>query len=823
VNSTSALRLGIIFQLLLIIACSCAKKSDVSLWDVVDENSILIFESVSNKDSLLNSIIPFTLNSRHSLLTVQKKSKSEIDLVYVFKSRPGEIDSFLVKSTMKGKDLKLSNRNYDGFKIYDFLNNQNTVTLSFTLIEDVLVASKSPLLVENAVRIYQSKVKLNFKDRSKALFEFALLKNDVGNLYISLNGLSDIVSITPDFFSTIPILKDWSNKAVYDIAKTPGYLVMNGFALASDTSLSYFQQHQPVPITVARFIPNYANSIIHFGISEFDIKSKSDSGIIKEKNSITELAIISQESSKNLIAIARIPENHLNKLQLFTNEYSESYADNELKSINQPLIKSIYSQFLPDKNFAFGFMRENYLIMTETLDDLKLLIDANETEDTWGKTRSFQLFNERCLQESNISIFTRQPKLIIESNSFYRENQSLFNELNLNEVSWGALQYSALNNNFYTSFILGHETVGRIESKPNKEVESKLVGNSINLKKVFVVKNLNTLALLSQGEDNTISLISPTEGVLWKYPTNEEINSDVYLIDYYKNGKFQYLFSTKNKVYVIDRLGRIITGFPKSISGNIQYLSLVDYDKSKNYRYLISTESNSLYLFDKDLNNLKDWGPKTLPSLALTPSQHFRSGGKDYFIAILKDGSVNLFSRSGASISKFQLSKRDNISGDYFISVSTSINSSSIYFVDKDGRVTQYSFDGKLVANYNLVRGNKSSFVLRRTLTGNKFYFVRVDTDKLAVFGSDGKLIFERQNGGSTNLDVQIIERSSTKAIFSFYDVDQKVNYLYDQLGSEILPALESEVAPVFGTLNSKSPLMFYTFPKNSIVVKTIE
>jgi hypothetical protein len=756
-------------------------------------------------------------------LIVQKKSKVEIDLVYIFKSRPGEIDSLLRKSAIKSKDLKLSNRNYDGFKIYDFLNNQNKVTLSFTLIEDVLVASKSPLLVENAVRIYQSKVKLNFKDRNKTLFEFALLKNDIGNLYINLNGLSDVVSITPDFFYTIPILKDWSNKAVYDIAKTPDYFVMNGFALASDTSLSYFQQHQPVPITVARFIPNYASSIIHFGISEFDIKSKSDTGIYKENNATTELAVINQENSKNLIAIARIPENHLNKLQLFTNEYSESYADNELKSINQPLLKSIYAQFLPDKNFAFGFMREDYLIMTETLDDLKLLIDANETEDTWGKTRSFQLFNERCLQESNISIFSRQPKLINESNSFYKENQSLFNELNLNEVSWGALQYSALNNNFYTSFILGRETITTAESKPKGNLESTLVSTSLNLKRVFVVKNLNALTLLSQGADNTISLISPTEGVLWKYPINEEIKSNVYQIDYYKNGKFQYLFSTKDKVYLIDRLGRNVTGFPKSISGNIQYLSLVDYDKSKNYRYLVSIDGNLLYLFDKDLNNLKDWGPKKLPSLALTPSQHFRSGGKDYFITLLKDGSVNLFSRSGDPISKFQLPKRDNISGDYFISVGTSISSTSIYFVDREGAVTQYNFDGKLVANYNLIRGNKSNFILRRTMTGNKFYFIRIDADKLAVFGSDGKLIFERQNGGSTNLDVQIIERSSTKAIFSFYDVDQKVNYLYDQLGSEILPAVESEIAPVFGSLNSKSPLTLYTFTKNSIVVKTIE
>jgi hypothetical protein len=91
------------------------------------------------------------------------------------------------------------------------------------------------------------------------------------------------------------------------------------------------------------------------------------------------------------------------------------------------------------------------------------------------------------------------------------------------------------------------------------------------------------------------------------------------------------------------------------------------------------------------------------------------------------------------------------------------------------------------------------------------------------VFGSDGKLIFERQNQGSTTLQTQIVEKSSAKMIFSFYDAEQKISFLYDQTGKEISEAIESEIAPVFSQTNSKSTLNLYTFPKNSIVIKSID
>jgi hypothetical protein len=462
--------------------------------------------------------------------------------------------------------------------------------------------------------------------------------------------------------------------------------------------------------------------------------------------------------------------------------------------------------------------------VSQTLDDIKILLHAIENEDTWGKTINFQSFNERCLQESNISIFLKQPKLIRENSSFSSKYEALLRTMKLSEIEWTSLQYSALDNHFYASFILGFNE--NIKSNPGslQKAESKLSAASLNLTKAFVVRNLNNQVLIVQESDNSVSLISPKDGLLWKQKFDEELVGDVKQIDYYKNGKLQYLIVTKSKVHLIDRLGRYVTGFPKSIKEGIQFLTVVDYDKSKNYRYLVSTtEKNSAHLFDKDLNNLKEWGPKPLSSLPAVPGEHFRAGGKDYFILILKDGSVHVFSRKGDQVSKFQLPGKDFVSGDFFLTSGMNLQSTQLYVMNKEGAVYQYSLDGKLVSNFNLVRGNQSSFVLKRTNGGNKFYFIRIDSDKVAVFGGDGKLIFERQNQGSTTLQTQIVEKSSAKVIFSFYDAEQKINFLYDQSGKEISEAIESEIAPVFSQTNSKSALNLYTFPKNSIVIKSIE
>ena len=69
-------------------------------------------------------------------------------------------------------------------------------------------------------------------------------------------------------------------------------------------------------------------------------------------------------------------------------------------------------------------------------------------------------------------------------------------------------------------------------------------------------------------------------------------------VDLYKNGRFQMVFSTENRVYVLDIIGKDVGPFPLKFKDKItQAVSVFDYDKNRNYRFLV-TQGQSLLMYD---------------------------------------------------------------------------------------------------------------------------------------------------------------------------------------------------------------------------------
>ena len=104
-----------------------------------------------------------------------------------------------------------------------------------------------------------------------------------------------------------------------------------------------------------------------------------------------------------------------------------------------------------------------------------------------------------------------------------------------------------------------------------------------------------------QDSSHNLYLLSKNLKTLWKEPIGDKIIDEVRQLDFYANGKLQLFFATGNGMHIIDRLGRYVEGYPKSLDvGNkIEFSQLVDYDRSKRYRYLITEEKGDLWLTDK--------------------------------------------------------------------------------------------------------------------------------------------------------------------------------------------------------------------------------
>src|SRR5690606_32812515 len=113
-----------------------------------------------------------------------------------------------------------------------------------------------------------------------------------------------------------------------------------------------------------------------------------------------------------------------------------------------------------------------------------------------------------------------------------------------------------------------------------------------------------------------------------------------------KNGKLQYFFATQGKLHLIDRLGNYVKPYPLVIPENeINFVSVIDYDRTRNYRFMITSVKGNLWMYDKEGNNLEGWQPKTIDGKVLTAPLHHRISGRDYIFAIRSDGFVYLMNR----------------------------------------------------------------------------------------------------------------------------------------------------------------------------------
>ncbi len=723
---------------------------------------------------------------------------------------------------IKSAYQKITSRLYSGFEIKEIRNKENEVHLAFAFLRGVFVLSKSSLLIENAIRTYESREGVNFRTSNKILFQFASIKSDAGNLFVNFSQLYQSTLMNSSLRESIPLLKDFAKSCMLDVKVEKDFISMNGFTLDSLTrnpGLSQFQAQHAVKFEVARFIPNYSKTLIHYGISNIDTflesTNKSDSVRL---NFGDEIAVcFPDQDSKAALIFVEIKDKEISSFD--TEEYFESYSGYEIKSFNGKTISKNFNQLIPTAALQFFTSIENFIFISQEVVDLKRLIDAIEADDTWGKSLSFQQFYERGLQESNVSLFFRDPSGL--DNGTLKKWKPLIDSLHLSSISWTSLQFSALDKNFYTSVNIGIEP----KEKETKQTKQRVEASSFRLPnssaKAFIVKNHITSnnELILQDSTFKFYLFSPDNGILWHYQTDGMIQS-VHQLDYFKNGKLQYFINTPESLYIIDRLGRDVQGFPKKLSSTLSFSDVVDYDKSRNYRLIISTLDKEIFILDKEANPLEGWSPKRLPGFIKEPPKHYRIGGKDYFLVVSNDGLFHLFTRRGDYQMGFPIALKA-YSGEYFLETGTNLTNSYIYIISSEGTVTKQSLDGKTKTQESLLRGVNSNFYLGTTAEyKSDFYFFRIDTDKIAVFNKANQLVVEKQNPGSTGLLPSLLVASNNRTIFSFFDVEQKMSYLFDQAGNSVINRpLESTIPPLFAVDSKTKRILVYSFFENIIEV----
>ena len=616
---------------------------------------------------------------------------------------------------------------------------------------------------------------------------------------------------------------------------------------AGDSSLLYletFTQQQPQPFGIGDFVPNRTAWLYHLTFDDAPRWQKALSAyhrnqpltvyrtLTKQKQEFetnyrmtlsdwyqwfgNEIGVLTLESInvdqpdrallievKDTVAAGRALGELANRLsqQANTERYQErfsAYTIGELEYADLPTL--LLGPMAQGYEQCFYLLADQYLVMANNVRTLKRLISDKESENTWSKSLKQSRFLESTLDEANVSLIVdiaHSWSLLLPRLAPKWQKLATDQAHELKQVEKIAVQFSGDNEAFYTSVAINY---------PEKPEESLASSSFTTVNKVFtdqpirtkpyIVRNHDTQALevLLQDEDNVLQLISSEQKTLWKDSLGLAMTGDFYQIDFYNNNNLQYLFASDSAIHLIDRNGNSVEGYPLYMPAgvHIQHLSLIDYDNSKEYRFLISDKNGGLWMFNKDRENLAGWNPNGIESPPATPPFHVRVRDKDHLIAIGEDGTVYVKNRRGEDYPGFPLRLNRDCHSQAFIMPASTPEETTLTTVTDEGELITFNLRGNITQRVQLYRPSPDArFTLCEDALGKTFVLVRQDQQSLGVLDRQGVLLFEKDFFSPSALaagmlQAQYYDFGAGTEVYAITDQVQEFTYLFDTQGNLI-------------------------------------
>jgi hypothetical protein len=301
----------------------------------------------------------------------------------------------------------------------------------------------------------------------------------------------------------------------------------------------------------------------------------------------------------------------------------------------------------------------------------------------------------------------------------------------------------------------------------------------------------NTREVLVQDVQHRLHLLASTGKVLWTRQLDGPILGIVHQVDRFRNDKLQLLLNTAGTVYLIDRNGKDLGGFPLTVpTGAAAALSVFDYEQERDYRIIIPAKDGRLLNYGLDGLLVKGWETPKLGAPAISAVEHLRIKGKDHLIAVGSDGTVHVFDRRGAVRERVTL-KLDSAQTLLQLLPGTELPSSRLVWSTATGRV----FVSTLAGNTSELAapGTQHAMLVDLEESGTEEgLYVRGDSLMLAV---DGKARLLRSFGEALDPRVTVSQLGQGNNVITVLRKASGQISVVDAQGAEL------EGSPVGGVL----------------------
>lgn len=558
--------------------------------------------------------------------------------------------------------------------------------------------------------------------------------------------------------SFLGALEHFADNAFLDVKFDDEAIYLNGFIHDSDTAFTFancLKSQPPIPFSINTILPMRTISYAYVGIGDGQLFKQSleqyaysSSKVILENwevlkktyqidvdevfqsikgevvlvevlnrlKTIDKLVYIKpKDVEKGSALFEKISKNILEQDQTLKRE---EYKDVEITYLGElDLPGMVFGEYFSGFEETYYAAIGDYIVVASTEQPIKALINDLEDDEVWSRSLEKNYLVERYFADANFGYYVdlSQSMTWLERNLSAEGSKSLQKyKPFLKQIGMLSLQVSNEHEQLFTSVTSVFEGAIPEDKKTSTkpiEKQSQLV-KSTNGKVLFelfldapiidkptiVLNHVDkTREVLLLDSNFKLSLMAYNGELLWTYALDGPIVSAIEQVDVYRNQKLQYLFATKTKVYCIDRKGNNVENYPYAVNygeGELNTLSVIDYDGSKNYRIMVSKTDGTVVLYDILGTDLEGWNPKKFDTKLAQPGKHVRVRGKD-FILIAEQNKLHALTRRGDEYSGFPIALSGNITSDWFVSVGPSLRKSTVSIVVDNQDVQVFNFNGK--------------------------------------------------------------------------------------------------------------------------------
>ena len=754
-------------------------------------------------------------------------NENNIDLLLVSK-----IDGTLSRKTLRTIFERLYGENYttlisdvNGHQLNKLVFNQYSGSFTYAIEGGLFIGSLNENLVLESLENLQSDQSFGQNATFLELEKTAGKKVDA-NIFVNYKHLPNFFNQISNENDSLNILSDVADWSELDLMIKKDEFLLSGYTNTNDSSSNYlnlFKNQSSQPFEMAEIIPRTATIIQHFGIGNFEkyfadyqnFLAKNDrfepfNQMIYRQN--TSLKTDLQNSFVPLVgqafAFVSIATRNLNyeencyaiiKMKNATSALSyfeqisknndgsgfvKKYRDFNLYHLNTAgFVPLVFGEsFSSIQAFYYSFIGD-FLIVANSTSALEKYLNLYLSGHSLSSDPAYISFADNMAEKSNFYFYLNIKKGLSLLERFTNKNIYDFIIQNIStfkDYQAFGLQFSLQENGIFTNLYLNYDANAPIQN--DWAWQAKLDDNIVE--RPYLLKNHQDQYLYTFVADanNQVYLIDHEGNILWKHKIDGQILGEVNVVDYYKNGKLQYLFNTKSSIYLLDILGNNVGSYPIKLKVRAENgISVFDYSNNRDYRIVYAGSDQKIYNFTIEGKEVDGWNRAETDSEVLGKIQHLIANNRDYMLLADMNGNTRILNRQGDDriILKSQFSKAENSS--YYVN---STNNKGLFVTsDRSGKLTYISSNGN-ISSVDFGSFSEDHFFLYEDFDqdGNDD-FIYVDKDKLTIFDRLKKELFSYEFSGEISTQPSIYKASDGTIILGIFSDDENKIYLFNKDG----------------------------------------